>query len=287
MTWRCLALAVATCAIVGCSRADRAEAAGFDAGGAQRIVSLAPSTTEALYAIGAGDRLVGRSRFSDFPPEAKSLPVVGDVEPDLEAILQLKPDLVVGVGGLTSGRIADKLKSRGIPSLFSDANSLAAIDGLLRDLGERAGHAEDADRLARSLDVREREIERSVARASRPRVLFVVSLAPVVAAGPDSFVNELIRDAGAANVVLRGGAWPTIGFEQIVEMDPDVVLDAASDVDGAPRISVQAAGWEGVRAVREGHVLPVRDDRILRAGPRIADGLGALAHILHPEVSIP
>jgi iron complex transport system substrate-binding protein len=280
-------LAVAVCAIAACSRPDREPPAGFDAGGARRVVSLAPSVTEALFAIGAGDRLVGRSRFCDFPPEAKSVPIVGDVEPDLEAILELKPDLVVGVGGLTSERLAVKMGARGIPTWFSDANSLTAIGGLLRDLGARTGHEQDASRLAQSLDARERAIERSVAGAPRPRVLFVVSLAPIIAAGPDSFANEMIQDAGGDNAVAEGGAWPAIGFERIVEMDPDVVLDATMGIESVTRITVQAPGWNSLRAVREGRVVPIHDERILRAGPRIAEGLAVLAHILHPEATIP
>ncbi|MGA7123728.1 MAG: cobalamin-binding protein [Polyangiaceae bacterium] len=287
MTVRFVLVAVAAWAIVACSRSDGSQAAGLYAAGARRVVSLAPSTTEALFAIGAGDRVVGRSRFCDFPPEAKALPIVGDVEPDIEAILELRPDLVVGVDGLTSARTADRLKARGIPSWFSDPNSLTAIGGLLRDLGERTGHAKDADRLAQALTARELAIERAVAGAPKPRVLFVVSVAPIIAAGPDSFADELIQDAGGENVVSDGGAWPAIGFERILDMDPDVILDASMGIEGTPRISGDAPGWTGLRAVRDGHVVPVHDERILRAGPRIAEGLAVLARTLHPDTAIP
>jgi iron complex transport system substrate-binding protein len=277
-------LAVAASAIVACSRP---EPAGLEPGGARRIVSLAPSTTEALFAIGAGDRVVGRSRFCDFPPEARALPIVGDVEPDLEAILELRPDLVVGVGGLTSGRLADKLGARGIPALFPEADSLAGIGALLLDLGERAGHAQDARRVTHALEVRESAIVHWLGNARRLRVLFVVSLAPVVAAGPKSFVDELIRDAGGQNVVGEGGAWATVGLERIVDLDPDIVLDATMGGDGPTRISPEAPGWGGLRAVREGRVVPIRDERVLRKGPRIAEGLAVLARILHPEAAVP
>ncbi len=287
MTLRFVVLAVAAWAIVSCSRSDRSPAAGLGAGGARRVVSLAPSTTEALFAIGAGDRVVGRSRFCEFPPEVKALPIVGDVEPDLEAILELRPDLVVGVRYIASVRTADQLKARGIPSWFADPNSLTAIGSLIRDLGERTGHAQDANRLAQALSARELAIEHAVAGASRPRVLFVVSLAPVVAAGPESFADELIQDAGGENVVSDGGAWPAIGFERILDMDPDVILDASTGIEGMPRISADVPGWAGLRAVREGHVVPIHDERILRAGPRIADGLAVLARIFHPEAAIP
>jgi iron complex transport system substrate-binding protein len=280
----CFVAAVAALAIAACTRG---EAAALRTDGARRIVSLAPSTTEGLFAIGAGDRLVGRSRFCEFPPEAKALPIVGDVEPDLEAILDLRPDLVVGLGGLTSERLAARLVARGIPTWFSDASSLAAIDALLEGLGERSGHAREARRLTEALDARERAIQQAVAGAPPPRVLLVVSLAPIVAAGPESFANELIRYAGAQNVVVEGGAWPTLGFEWIVDNDPDVVLDATMGSDSITHITPQAAGWSGLRAVRQGHVLPIRDERVLRAGPRIAEGLAVLAHMLHPDASVP
>jgi iron complex transport system substrate-binding protein len=272
-------------AIAACARR---EAAPLGPGGAQRVVSLAPSTTEALFAIGAGDRVVARSRYCDFPPEALALPVVGDVEPDLEGVIELHPDLVVGVGGLTSDRFAEKLGARRIPTWFPRSSSLAAIDELLVGLGERTGHVQDARRLTQAIDAHERAIERAVAGEPRPGVILVVSLGPVVAAGPSSFASELLAAAGARNVVSEGAAWPVVGFERILDLDPDIVLDAA-DVDAAEvtRITASAPGWSGLRAVREGHVVLVRDGRILRAGPRIADGLAVLARVLHPHVAVP
>ena len=286
MTRRWLLVAILGSAIAACSRGKAAKVSAGS--GARRIVSLNPSTTEALFAIGAGDRVVGRSRFCDFPPEAASLPIVGDVEPDLEAILELRPDLVVGLGGLTSDRLADKLGARGIPTWITYSSSLAAIDELIMGLGERTGLTKNAKRLVETIDANERAVERSVALERRPRVLMVVSVAPVVAAGPQSFASELIGKAGGENVIAEGGAWPTVGFERIVDLDPDVVLDATEVANSdATRLTRGAPGWGGLRAVREGHVVPVRDERVLRAGPRIAEGLGVLARALHPGVSVP
>ncbi|MDP9000326.1 MAG: helical backbone metal receptor [Myxococcota bacterium] len=285
MILRWFAMTIAASSIAACSRDEAAHRRPHDA---RRIVSLAPSITEGLFAVGAADRVVGRSRFCNFPPEARALPIVGDVEPDLEAILELRPDLVLGIGGLTSGRLAGKLEARGIPTWFPDASSLGAIDDLLLGLGERAGHLDDAKRLVHSLDAREGAIQRSVAGEPRPRVLMAVSLAPVVAAGPKSFAGELIRAAGGDNVVDDGGAWPTIGFERMVDLDPDIVLDATEvGTDDITRITPKAPGWGGLRAVREGHVVPVRDERVLRAGPRIADGLAVLARALHSHAAVP
>jgi iron complex transport system substrate-binding protein len=251
-------------------------------------VSLAPSTTEALFAIGAGDRAVARSRYCDFPPEARALPVVGDVEPDLEAVLGLRPDLVVGLGGLTSDHLAGELRARGIPTWFPTSSSLASIDDLLVGLGERTGHAQDARRVTAALDAHERAIEHAVSGEPKPRVVLMVSVTPLVAAGPKSFADELIAAAGAQNVITEGGPWPTLGFERLFDLDPDVVLDAV-EVDGerATLIAPDAPGWGGLRAVRAGHVIRIRDERVLRAGPRIAEGLAVLARALHPRASIP
>jgi iron complex transport system substrate-binding protein len=285
MTRRGLLLAIAVSPIAACSRG---RAPPLRAGGARRIVSLAPSMTEALFAIGAGDRVVGRSRFCDFPPAARELPIVGDVDPDLEAILELRPDLIVGLGGLTSRRLADKLAASAIDTWFPETSSLAAIDELLVGLGERVRRTQEAKRVVLELDAHEQAIERSVAGQPRPRVLLVVSLAPVVAAGPKSFADELIRGAGGENVVVEGGAWPMVGFERIVDLDPDAVLDATVVGGGdVTRITPKAPGWGGLRAVGEGHVVAIRDERVLRAGPRIADGLAVLARALHPEATVP
>jgi iron complex transport system substrate-binding protein len=279
------ALAIAASAILGCTRHDVSK---WSDGGATRVVSLAPSMTEALFAIGAGDRVVGRSRFCNYPPEAGAVPVVGGVEPDLEVVLELRPDLVVGIGGLSSMRLAERLNARGIATWFPETSSLAAVDNLIVGLGERTGRAGNAKRLAVALDSREDEIEQAVSGEPRPHVLMVVALAPVVAAGPKSFADELIHDAGGENAIVEGSAWPILGFEQMVDRDPDVVLDATLvGADRATHITPQAAGWRGLRAVREGRVVPIRDERVLRAGPRIAEGLAVLARALHPRAAVP
>jgi iron complex transport system substrate-binding protein len=270
--------------LTACSRREAAPATSTEA---HRIVSLAPSTTESLFEIGAGDRVVGRSRYCDWPDAAARVPSVGGLEPDVEAILELRPDLVVGPMSGASERLAERLNARGVATWFANADSMHAIDDLLLGLGERAGHASDARRFVAELDARERAIAQAVAAEAHPRVLMVVGDGPVVAAGPQSYADELLRDAGGVNAVVAGPAWPKLGFEQIVELDPDVVIDSSSGPDGPPRVTPGAPGWSGVRAVREGHVIPLSDTRVLRPGPRIGEGLAVLAHLLHPNVAIP
>jgi iron complex transport system substrate-binding protein len=256
---------------------------------AKRIVSLGPATTEALFAIGAGDRVVGRSRYCDFPAEALRLPAVGGQAPDIEAILELRPDLVVGPSGQWSSSLAQTLAARGIATWFPDEiASLAGVDAMLIELGARAGHAADARRLARELDENESRIADAVASAPKPRALFVVGLEPkIVAAGPDSFADDLLRRAGAVNAVTQGGPWPALGFERILEMDPDVIVDASvAETGGVTRITAGSHAWGALRAVQQDRVVALADERVLRPGPRIADGLAVLARALHPGAKL-
>jgi iron complex transport system substrate-binding protein len=278
---RCALVVVLACA---CSRSS-APAAGE----AKRVVSLGPSTTESLFAIGAGDRVVARSRFCDWPTEAASLPDVGGVQPDVEAILALAPDLVVGPSGAWSAPLQETLRARGIAAWFpAEIESLEGVDALLVGLGERTGHAAEARRVAAALDTREAVIARALAQLPKVRVLFVVGITPIVVAGPRSFADEMLRRAGGTNVVTSGGAWPALDFERVTELDPDVVVDAAEgSADGPLRIGPGVGGWAGVRAVREGHVVPIADERVLRPGPRVAAGLFVLARALHPAAVIP
>jgi iron complex transport system substrate-binding protein len=248
------------------------------------VVSLAPSTTEALFAVGAGARVVGRSAYCDYPPEATKLPAVGGVEPDIEAILELQPDLVVGLSSVSTSRAAEKLAAHGISTWFPVTDSLAEIDSMLVGMGMRTGHASEARRVVAGLDAQVRGVEDAVAPQPHPRVLLVVGVAPIVVAGPGSFADELVRRAGATNSVADGSPWHAIDVERVAELDPDVILDAGSA--GGARITAQTPGWRSLRAVREGHVLRLNDDRVLRAGPRVGDGVAVLARLLHPGLTM-
>ena len=252
---------------------------------ASRVVSLGPSTTEALFAIGAGRHVVARSHYCDFPPEATKLPEVGGIEPDLEAILQLHPDLVTGPSGAWSTRFAKTMEGRGIATWFPDEiKTLAGVDAMLFTLGDRTGTRAGANRVVSAMHGRELSVDRAVVGLPRPRALLVVGLSPVVAAGPASFADEMLRRAGATNALIDGAPWPVVSFERLVDLDPDVVLDASESTPGAvTRVTKDAPGWGGLRAVQQGRVVAVTDTRVLRPGPRVAEGLAALAHALHPD----
>jgi len=180
------------------------------------------------------------------------------------------------------------LDGHGISTWFpGEVRTLAEVDGLISSLGARTGHADGAARVVARLAASEHAIARSVQSAPHPRVLMVVGLGPVVAAGPASFAGDMLSRAGAVNVVDGDAPWPVVGFERIAELDPDVVVDVsvAGGGGGSTQITPQAQGWSALRAVKTGHVVVVSDERVMRPGPRVGEGLAILAHALHPEVA--
>lgn len=255
-----------------------------------RVVSLSPSTTEALFAINAGSELVGRSRFCDTPPEVRSLPAVGGyTDPNFEAILALSPTLVIGARGPIGPRITERLGARGIETFFPETESVDQILAMLIDLGKRVGHADDGMRVAhetRARIDRVSELVRTRSSARKPRVLLLFDAEPVVAAGPKSFPDDLLVRAGGTNVVTDGGAYPVLNVERVMGLDPDVIVDTTMAANHAPsRVRKDAPGWAKVRAVRDGHVVAVSDESVLRPGPRIADAVETFAKILYPELA--
>lgn len=276
--------------LTACKRGEAAKAAPGDGGATYaRVVSISPSTTEALFAVGAGAQVVGRSRFCTTPREAQALPQVGGyVDPSFEAILALRPDLVVGERGPVGPRIAERLAERGVATYFPATGSLSDIEAMVRGLGERTGHAAEADAVVARGRARVADVERATAGRPRVRVLLVFGLDPLVVAGPASFASEMLARAGASNVIEEGGAYPTLGVERVLALDPDVIVNAsmgegASDV----RLGPDTPGWGKVRAVATGKVIPMHDDGLFRPGPRVAEGIAALARALHPDAPVP
>jgi iron complex transport system substrate-binding protein len=254
----------------------------------QRSVSIAPAMTEALFALGAGHRLVGRTRYCDFPPEALAAPVVGGmVDPDLEVIVQLSPDLVVGVQGPASDRLEDRLRARGLPVWVPRLDSIADIESMILGFGARLDQPGPAARVTRNIEADLDAVARAVATLPMPRVLVVLSTAPVVAAGPTSYIGELLERSRAANVLGDGGPWQKLDLERVIELDPDALLDASTDPAAGSRIGAGVSAWRQVRAVSAGWVVAVGDSRVLRPGPRVAEGLAVLARAIHPGAAPP
>jgi iron complex transport system substrate-binding protein len=278
---RAALLALVALGASACSRGARP-------GAAARVVSISPSTTEAVFAVGAGDLLVGRSRYCDYPPEAARLPAVGGfADPSLEAIVALRPTLVVGAHGPAGPALEEALSAHGVAVFFPETESIAQIEGMIVELGHRLGHTDGAGRVVGDIELDRRRVAAKIAGLATPRVraAFLFDVAPVVAAGPGSFADELVREAGGDNVVKAGGAYPTIDLERLLALDPDVLLDGASDEHGPSRVASmrEAPGWKELRAMRMGFVRPLSASTVLRPGPRIGGGLATVAAALHGE----
>jgi iron complex transport system substrate-binding protein len=269
-------------AVIACQRAKSAGS------GARRIISLTPSTTEAVFSLGAGARLVGRSRFCDYPPLVKNVPAVGGfVDPSFEAILGLAPDLVVGVRGPGGRALHDRLNTRGIATYFPPTDSIAEIEAMLRGVAERLGDPASGERLVAEIAGERRRVRDAIASSTRPRALLVFGIRPIVVAGSEGFAGEMLVHAGGTNAVSSPARYPTLGIEQVMALNPDVVIDAtgAASHEGEG-FSADLPGWRDVPAIRRGRLVRIRDERVLRPGPRVGGGLLVLARALHPELKL-
>jgi iron complex transport system substrate-binding protein len=241
----------------------------------RRVVTLAPSITEIVLALDAGDRLVGVSRFDELP-EVKSVARVGGfVDPNIEAILALRPDLVLVQPSPGNQRPVEKLAELRTPVLALPMHTVAQTLSSILEVGRALGRSERAVELARAIESTRARIRSLAPPGRRPRVLVVYEWEPLVVAGPGSFADELLRDAGAANAAHKARTpFPVYPMEAAVAAAPDVVVDAAHDPAAASRYRA-LAGFSGARWVR----LPSGD--LMHPGPNLARGLEDLYRAIH------
>jgi iron complex transport system substrate-binding protein len=251
---------------------------------ATKIVSLAPSITECLFAIGAGENVIGVTDYCNYPPEAaRKHHVGGMINPSIEAVVGLEPDLVVLS---MEGNIREdfrRLTSLGIPVFVSNPRTMEGIYSSLRSLGTLTGKGARAQELASALEARE-EAVRNASRGQSPvRVLLFVSLQPLMCAGGKTFIDELLRASGGKNIALHAtGTYPSYSRENVIADDPEVII-VTSDIlhEGTP-LTGMFPEWGNVSAVRKGRVFRLDTDLVSRPGPRALEALETLYHILHP-----
>jgi len=250
----------------------------------QRLISLAPSITETLYALGLGDRLVGDTEYCDYPPEARLKPHVGALlNPSLEKIVALKPDLVLGIAEANRRETAEQLERLSIPLYGLTAHSVDETLHSIEDLGQVLGAGAQAGALVESLRQRVDAVKRRAADQPAPKVLFVVWYRPLITAGPHTFIEDVIRVAGGTSIADDlAGEWPLMSLEDALHRDPDVILFAKTE-SFAPSFDdlENLPGWKDFRAV-EKRRLYFLSDTIVRPGPRLIDALEEVAKILHP-----
>jgi len=253
----------------------------------RRIVSLTPALTEILFALGLGDRVVGVTSYCDWPPEARSKPKVGGyVNPSVEAIVDLSPDLVLVSPNAGNRESALAVRDAGLRVEVLPAETLAETFDAIEGVGRLCGVEREADALAASLRARLDAVAARVGTAPRVRTLFCIQLEPIVAAGPGTLPGELLEIAGGENVV-GSDRYPRLGIETVVAAAPEVILQSRMD-DGDRSVGDETAFWSRwptIPAVANGRVRVVPGDLTLRPGPRVVEGAERLAAILHPTLA--
>jgi len=248
---------------------------------AKRVVSLAPGLTESLFAIGAGDEVVGVTTYCTYPPEALSRQSVGGMTtPSVEAITALSPDLVVAT---VEGNVREDvltLERIGIPVFVTNPRTLEGIRRSLTQLGTLTGHEEEAIRLAGTLKDREDSL-REKAPLPPVRALLVLALRPLVVAGSGTFLDDLMRTAGAENLGASSvGSYPTISRESVAARDPEVLMLLSDAVRDTARLLEEFPEWRTMTAVREGRLVILDSDLLSRPGPRAVEALAQLSSVL-------
>ncbi len=256
----------------------------------QRIVSLTPATTEIVFALGAGDRVVATTDFDDYPPEAVALPDVATYTAvDIEKIVGLEADLVIAGGNFFNDPAAiAQLRDLGVPVIVIYAPDIA---GVLRDIelvGTAIGRSDAARDLTASMQAGFDQVATATADLPRPRVFYELdATAGIYTAAKDSFIEEMIRLAGGEPITTDSPSDFAISIEKLIAADPEIILlgDAAY---GVTADAVRArAGWDVMTAVKTGEIRGVNDLIVTRPGPRLVEGLRELALAIHPDAAVP
>ena len=260
------------------------------AGPAQRVVSMAPSNTEILFAIGAGDQVVGADELSDYPVESDGLPSVGGSlgQYSLEQIVALEPDLVLA-GGINTPEQVKSLEDLGqVVFYLGNPVTLEEMYANLETVAKLTGRESEAGALIDALKLRVAAVDAKIAGVSEvPSVFYEIDASDPnkpYTAGPGTFIDLLITRAGGANVAASAETpYPQLGLEQLVVSNPAIIL-LGDSAYGVTAESVAARpGWDALAAVQEGRIYPFDDNLMSRPGPRLVDGLEQLAKLLHPE----
>jgi iron complex transport system substrate-binding protein len=255
----------------------------------QRIVSLAPSNTEILYAVGAGSQMVGRDEFSDYPEEAKSIESVGGSfgEYNVEAILALEPDLVLATE-INSPELIAQLEDLGLTVYYlRNPTTFEEMYTNLENIAKLTGN--DATELVDSLKARIAAVDEKIAPLSeRVSVFYEIDAtdpAKPWTYGPGTFGSLLIERAGGYNIGdIASDPYPQLSLEQVVAANPSVIILGDSMWGVTPESVLVRPGWEPIEAVKSNKIFPIDDNLISRPGPRLVDGLEQLAKLLHPEL---
>lgn len=251
----------------------------------QRIISLSPNLTETIYALGLQDRLVGDTDYCDYPPDAqKKTKVGGAINPSLEQIVALRPDLVL-VTKLNRLETLHALDDLGIPWYATDPHTVQEIVSSTERLADVLGVPEAGASVAADLERRLADLRQRLTGAAPRRVLFIVWADPLISVGKNTFIADALRLAGANSIVDSSQDWPQMSLEEVVQLQPDFLVFAESHADSGQNdfdVLAQRPGWRGLDAVRNRR-FAVISEAVNRPAPRIVSAIEDLARQLHPE----
>jgi len=254
----------------------------------QRIISLSPANTETIFALGAGDRLVGGTNYDDYPPEAVALPDVATYTGVLmEQVAALQPDLVLAAGNdFTSADDIARLRALGLPVVVVYAKTVPDVLADIQLIGTAVGEADAARAITDGMSADLATISQAAARSgTKPRTFYEIGSTPeIYGPAPDSFLADLVTLAGGDPITTGDPNAFSIPLERLVAADPQVIVVGDAQYGVCPTEVMARPGWGGMTAVMNGDVRPVNDTVVTRPGPRLAQGLASLARAIHPDL---
>lgn len=250
-----------------------------------RVVSLAPSITEMLFALGLDEQIVGVTEFCDFPEAAAAKPKVGYANPNLESLVALRPEMIVAPREFLRANVLVKLDELKIPVFLLDASSLENIFAHIHQLGRIFDRSTIAHATTLAMRKHMAEISSLVEPLPRRRVLYVLNSQPLITVGPGSYIHQMIGLAGGINIASGASApYPRLTMETVLKENPEVVIFPMGSVETVPRSEQEGwRRWTTLSAVQQGHLREVSANALNRPGPRVMEGLEQLARVIHPE----
>lgn len=249
---------------------------------AEKIISLAPSMTETIFALGAGDRLVGVTTYCNYPEEAKEIDQVGDFEgPNLESVIEKNPDVVVALAMGDDEK--SKLEDAGITVFLQDPQNLGEVFDNIKKIGTILGLQEEAESLTSNMNAKKDSIIETVSNYDSKKVFYEVWSEPLMTAGPGSILDEMINLSNGENIAYDAESlYPEYSLELLIERNPEVYLTADDGFKTVEDIK-NREGYENITAIKENNIYMLHPDIVSRTGPRIIEGLEMIAQAIHPE----
>lgn len=248
-----------------------------------KVVTLLPSETEAIYAIGSGEQVVGVDEYSNYPEEAASKTKVGDMTTNIEAVTALNPDLVLASSSMNTEAIT-KLRELNITVFATDPLTYDAVIAKIETLGKIMNKQTEAAAIADNMRTVKQQVADAVKDAEKKKVYLEFS--PGWTVGTDTFLDELLTIAGGQNIASAKQGWFEVSAEEVVTQNPQLIIYPALKEDPNPIVvGIESRpGWDVIDAVKNKQMFAVTEDPLVRVGPRLADGLLELAKVIHPDL---